>query len=346
MFGTNTEDVVDYVANHGVVDECAYPFSFYLYYLYIPDFPLYNPTKFVKTTGYAPVPSMNKNVIKRFMINKGPLVSGYKATQYNHAMTLVGYFDINENADSLLSYTYGNGFTLENPIDPNYYGETCWIFKNSYGENNYNGVSHSPYMYIMFNNDDDMLQPYYFHSPVNIIEFEDGDTIKVYNSSDIVIEDNDGDGYYNWGIGPRPSNMPEYAQLHPDGDDSNPLIGGMNQYGYCLNLNPDEREIEYCIYWECDLHHGYNHIVLEDTEEYLYEDVYFHNGARITIKNGGLLYVENGCNLYDVEIIMEPGGKLVIREGATIHLRRGVDFSAPVGAIVEIINGRILNYSE
>lgn len=344
--GAIAEDVVEYVATHGVCNDAVFSCENGIVNGY--DYSTVIPDTIASASGYGSVPvlSYSDNPIKRYLINKGPLVSGYKPhLGMGHSMVLVGYCKLSADMDSVLVYNEDDEFSFWIP-NPNNINNTCWIFKNSYGLETYGNIRHIPYMYIIFNSANLMAQPYYFNTPVNIIEFEEGDTTKVYNSSDIVIEDRDGDGYYNWGIGLQPDVLPEYAQLVHDGDDSNPLIGGMNEYGYCLNLNPDELEIEECIWGENDSHHGYNHIVLENVEEYLYEDVFFHNGARITIKNGGILYVENGCNLYDIEIRMEPGSKLVIREGSTIHLRKGVNFEAPLGAIVEIINGSMVNYSE
>lgn len=43
--------------------------------------------------------------------------------------------------------------------------------------------------------------------------------------------DRDNDGYYWWGIGPRPKNLPASAKLEEDSDDSDASIGPMNQYG-------------------------------------------------------------------------------------------------------------------
>ncbi len=44
--------------------------------------------------------------------------------------------------------------------------------------------------------------------------------------------DEDGDGYYNWGLGPRPANLPAGAYLEPDGDDTDPSVGPLGSTGY------------------------------------------------------------------------------------------------------------------
>ena len=50
------------------------------------------------------------------------------------------------------------------------------------------------------------------------------------DNTDIECNDNDGDGYYTWGLGPKPPYCPASPDL-PDGDDSNPCFGPMDQYG-------------------------------------------------------------------------------------------------------------------
>ncbi len=62
---------------------------------------------------------------------------------------------------------------------------------------------------------------YSLYGPVSSLDF---------NETDVLCTDNDGDGYYSWGIGPKPSHCPESPD-EPDGDDSDPCIGPMDEYG-------------------------------------------------------------------------------------------------------------------
>ena len=48
--------------------------------------------------------------------------------------------------------------------------------------------------------------------------------------------------------------------------------------------------------------------------------------------------------IYNADIEMRPGSKLVIRDGCRVILRQGASFNPPVGAIVEIQNGSIEPY--
>ena len=61
----------------------------------------------------------------------------------------------------------------------------------------------------------------------------------------------------------------------------------------------------------------------------------------MTIRNGGTLIVTNNSSLENVEIIMEAGSKLKITANGKVHLRDGVNFAPPQGAIVEIEYGEI-----
>lgn len=87
---------------------------------------------------------------------------------------------------------------------------------------------------MVFNDLSGMIGPYKLSTPITTLN---------YTNNDIVISDTDNDGFYFWGIGPKPSSCSSYVPDIADGDDSNPLLGPLDQYGYCENLNPNETEI-------------------------------------------------------------------------------------------------------
>jgi hypothetical protein len=60
-------------------------------------------------------------------------------------------------------------------------------------------------------------------------------TSLVYNESNRICTDNDGDGYYNWGIGTKPATCLSCPN-EEDGDDSNSSLGPINDFGYCARL--------------------------------------------------------------------------------------------------------------
>ena len=63
-----------------------------------------------------------------------------------------------------------------------------------------------------------------------------------YNDSNIISRDDDGDGYYTWGIGDRPLSVPEWAPNQQDGDDSDYSKGPVNRYGFLKDNNPDNKD--------------------------------------------------------------------------------------------------------
>jgi hypothetical protein len=111
----------------------------------------------------------------------------------SHAMCLVGYHKVS--------------------------GKTSWIFKNSHGIKT--GV-----------------KGYTEVKPTSLSDFSSVDAYKLpvisklYTDKDIRCVDLDKDGYYNWGIGPKPSTCPE-CQAEEDCDDSRNDLGPMQPDGSC-----------------------------------------------------------------------------------------------------------------
>jgi len=97
-------------------------------------------------------------------------------------------------------------------------GTTVWIFKNSWGVWGDGG-----YVYVQTTMDN-IGWTHGITSPVQSLK----------QNYTVTFVDNDGDGYYWWGIGPKPVNSPGPAQA--DGDDSDPTKGPLDQYGFCMPL--------------------------------------------------------------------------------------------------------------
>jgi hypothetical protein len=254
------------------------------------------------------------------------LVSGYHAAELNHAMVLVGYNTIKEGDTINHITTVFHGDDIIKKGDPRI-GKTYWIFKNSYGENS----RRNGYMYVLFNNYSNMVTPYYIKTPL---------TSKLYSDEDIVCADNDGDGYYYWGIGKRPSNLPSWVPKERDGDDSNALYGPSN-YGHLTDLNPDNRDTIYITEptnWDSD-NFIWQHVVVKDSGILnVSSKIKFYKGVNILVQSNGELNVDGG-KLENVDIKVLSGGKLYVKNKGKI--KKYKQFYTAPAATARIINGVI-----
>ena len=100
------------------------------------------------------------------------------------------------------------------------------IFKNSWGDD-----WNSGYAFVVFNNYKKYMRDIY-SLPGKIFR-------KNHSDNDILCEDCDGDGLFNWGIGPVPPTLPSWAPQIKDGDDSNSDVGKMSNKGRLAVINPN-----------------------------------------------------------------------------------------------------------
>lgn len=208
-------------------------------------------------------------------------------------------------------------------------GRTAFHFKNSWGENwGYDGFGY----FVV-----DALNGIQFIRLEKIIHSE------VYTDADIVCEDTDGDGYFWWGIGPRPASIPSWAQEEADGDDSNPLYGSMSEYGHLAAISlADYSDIVI------------NTTVTWDEEDYLYNnirivsggtltvtaDIMKYPGSSITIESGGKLIV-NGGIITRGNIVVKDNGEMSITGGGEIRLSDSNNFKVEQGGIFNQSFGKV-----
>lgn len=101
-------------------------------------------------------------------------------------------------------------------------GKTTWIYKNSYGLNS----GKKGYLYSNHKVNDIKSADAFIAPAIS----------KVYTDDDIQCRDEDGDGYYNWGFGPKPENCPDGCPDECDCDDSRPDLGPMLEDGSCKEI--------------------------------------------------------------------------------------------------------------
>jgi len=159
-------------------------------------------------------------ILKKDLIKYGPLsVSNFNPNGGGgHAMVLVGYKTLKVGDVVNLGNGYGGNITVD--LNSTLVGKTCWIFKNSVGPTF--GVG--GYIYGVTNSDISgekvFVELYAILPPIESSGL----------NKTILCRDDDCDGYYNWGIGPKPSFCPPCPD-QPDGDDSNALLGSMDEFG-------------------------------------------------------------------------------------------------------------------
>lgn len=274
----------------------------------------------------------NINGIKSALIYKGPLISGFRAGEIRHAMALVGYHTIKVGDTINHITTEYNGATVIKERDGRV-GKTYWVFKNSYGED----FGRNGYMYVLFNDLSSMYTPTIIYTPIYSL---------LYSDDDIVCSDNDGDGYYFWGIGnSRPSNLPEWAPRYADGDDSNPKYGPINNgyigYGSLLEINPDKKDTIFITEetgWDKE-NYIWQHIVIKNEGILnIKSNVKFYKGVNIIVENGGQLVVDAGY-MENPNIKVEPGGELIIKNKGRI--KKNKHLTVAQGAKMRIVKGVI-----
>lgn len=338
--GFTYSTVINYLRSHGVCDSTAYPQNI----CYDPHIHIHclsdsiSPHYSARISGYD-MYSTEKDGLKKTLISKGPLLSGWDPQSGDgHAMVLVGFNTIHIG-DSLFYYDKNMSRpSFISPIeegDPRI-GATYWIFKNSNADYPIEG-----YYYILFSEKninnrtylDGLGIPCSFTTPIIVSNLTD---------DDIVIEDADSDGYYTWGIGSRPATCPSWIPIMPDGNDADSTICGITEYGQPIYI--DYRS-PYEIYPS----------QVYETDWTPVANILISHGYSLTIKAGlvcvGNTYIQ--MDYFDTELIVDGGvianadirmiapSKLTIKNGGTIYMKKDVGLEIPIGSTLEMDEGSI-----
>ncbi len=340
--GTNSsggyeDSALNWISSHGISEENSFPFS-------NSDEPCSNKGSFSELITMSGTSSVhnhtinNNDSVKKALIKYGPLTSGFmynNGSYHGHAMTLVGYSTIHEGDTIRFFGGYNqspsNFVVIQN--GDNRIGKTYWIFKNSYGTNRY--YEHKGYAYVLFNDQSCFRTPYYATMPI---------ASQIYSESDIAITDNDGDGFYSWGIGQKPSCCPSWIPDQQDGDDSDYTVGPMDDFGNVYNLTAHVSDIVNVTTnttWSIKRYIYNNIVVPSGVTLTIQDDVIFYNGAKITLE-GGCLHVDGGhLTNAVIENVNSTNSNIIIRNGGIIDKAPNTSFEIPVGTTLQLNYGTI-----
>ncbi len=279
-----------------------------------------DPAEKVYMEGYCSIMHAEDSLKSRLF--KSPVIIGL--VEPAHEMVLAGY-KIVHDGDSIYIDSLNPTYTINapNPI----IGKTAWLVKNSWGDGwgiNGFGFFVTDISNVKINS---LCSPY-------------GRVTRIgHTDNEIVCEDADGDGYYFWGIGERPSHCPSWAPETPDGDDSNINFGPMDFWGYLEEL-PYGITIDDERYFFHDATDTTRYGIVDGGIYSISACMTMMGDAHIRVCEGGTLIVDGG-SIINANIELVPGSTLIVRDGGSITMASGKQLDVPVGATMIIEEGTI-----
>lgn len=308
---------LNFIASIGIVEEICFP---YTQDRYTPCSSKQCSTDLISISEVIKFDGSTEDKLKKMIVEYGPL-SGTICPSGCHCMTLVG-FGIVEEGDCIEI----NGVdTMTIPPGHIAIGKTYWIFKNQYGmEWGDNG-----YMNILIDYDD--ITAYAAVSPI------------INSNISRRCVDFDGDGYYNWGIGPKPSSCPSCSLDDLDGNDSDPNYGPMDEYGNLTPITPyiyaptivNSNET-----WHNTVRLCGNLIVQSNAILIITGTLEMPNHSQIQIQNGGTIIV-NGGFIKNANVVVENNCSLILQNNAILEKDFNDELIIDIGAILDFKHGEI-----
>lgn len=321
---------LQWIADNGIIEEDAFPFNKQDSVLCSEKSDDYS--ECLSIAGIRHVRQVPDS-IKKYLIRNGPMSINYRVGgPIAHAVVLVGFDKLKVGDGVIRSNTSDSKENTIQDGDPRI-GKTYWICKNSYGTNQYS----DGYIKLYLPGYDGGRSAYCIQTPVVSMNYSD---------DDIVVSDEDGDGYYFWGLGPKPAHCPDWVPDIPDGDDSDYTKGPMDEYGRLRDLDPNLNDT---VFINTDSvcskkNFIYNHTVIKSGASLtLRGQTTFYRDATLTVEDGAS-FVVDAAYVENADISVKPGGTVKVINNGVIRICKGKDYILPLGASMEVNNGIIFTY--